>query len=226
MAENILLIDIGNTAIKWCFNDQHQSILVDDFSLDLLPEAEKIFVSCVGDASLLDDLEGVIFVKSSKVFRSFKSSYEDPSSLGADRFLAMIGAINLYPDRTLLIVDAGSALTFDLVLNNGTHQGGLIMPGLAKLRRSFDQFCTESQQLHNQKLGLSTSQAWACGTGEMFISVINAQIEHHLEQFGDLLVVLTGGDGKIASLRVHHPCEFQPNLVLDGLAHYAKHAQS
>ena len=225
MTENILLIDIGNTAIKWCYNGQYKSVLVDDFSLDLLPESEKIFVSCVGDASLLDDLKGAIFVKSSESFQTFTTAYESASTLGVDRFLAMIGAINLYPNRTLLIVDAGSALTFDLVLNNGAHQGGLIMPGLAKLRQSFDQFCTESQQLHGKKLGLSTSQAWACGTGEMFISVINAQIEHHLEQFGDLLVVLTGGDGKIASLRVQHSCDFVPNLVLDGLAHYAKHAQ-
>ena len=222
MTENILLIDIGNTAIKWRFNAQYQSVLVDDFSLDLLPEAEKIFVSCVGAASLLDDLEGAIFVKSSKTFQSFKSAYEDPSSLGVDRFLAMIGAISLYPNRTLLIIDAGSALTFDLVLNNAAHQGGLIMPGLGVLRRSFAQFASESKQLTLKETANNTQHAWEYGTAQMFISVIKQQIQTHLAQYGDLQVILTGGDAKIIAYRLKYPTVIEPHLVLDGLALYAQ----
>jgi type III pantothenate kinase len=142
--------------------------------------------------------------------------------LGIDRFLAMIATINQYPDQTRLIIDAGSALTFDLVLADGTHQGGLIMPGLGKLRRSFDRFCTESQQLHNHKLANNTSDAWACGTGQMFTSVINAQIVHYLDEFGDLVVVLCGGDSKLLALRLSHAVRLQPNLVLEGLFIYAQ----
>ena len=73
MTDNILLIDIGNTAIKWCFNGQYQSVLVDDFSLDLLPKADKVFASCVGDRSVLDSLDGVVFVKSKAQFNAIKS---------------------------------------------------------------------------------------------------------------------------------------------------------
>ena len=222
MGSTILFIDVGNTTVKWLFDGDYQSVSASKFNLTLLPESKQVFVSCVGDKSLLNGIKNVTFVESKDVFGTFKSSYENADELGIDRFLAMIATINQYPDQTRLIIDAGSALTFDLVLADGTHQGGLIMPGLGKLRRSFDQFCTESQQLHNHKLADNTSDAWACGTGQMFTSVINAQIEHYLDEFGDLVVVLSGGDSKLLALRLSHAVKLQPNLVLEGLSIYAQ----
>jgi len=222
MCQSNLFIDIGNTAVKWLFNSQYQSALVSEFNLTLLPKAGKVFASCVGDQSLLQGLDNVVFVESQSQFKNFISSYQNSTELGTDRFLAMIATIDQYPNQTRLIIDAGSALTFDLVLANGAHQGGLIMPGLSKLRRSFDRFCTESQQLHNHKLADNTSDAWACGTGQMFTSVISAQIEHYLDEFGDLVVVLSGGDSKLLALRLNYGAKLQPNLVLDGLSIYAQ----
>ena len=222
MRKDSLLIDIGNTAIKWSYHGDYHSIAISEFSVNLLPDAPQVYASCVGDSSLLDGVDGVSFAKSQASFNDFKSGYEDATELGVDRFLAMIAAIELYPNQTRLIIDAGSALTFDLVLADGTHQGGLIMPGLGKLRRSFDQFCTESQQLHSKNLGSNTSEAWACGTGEMFTAVIDAQITRYLEQFGDLVVVLTGGDSKICAMRIKHANERHQNLVLEGLSIYAQ----
>ena len=222
MDKTTLFIDVGNTALKWLFDGRYQSVTATEFNLALLPEATQVFVSCVGDKTLLEGLKNTIFVDSKATFNIFKSAYKNADELGVDRFLAMIATINQYPDQTRLIVDAGSALTFDLVLADGTHQGGLIMPGLGKLRRSFDQFCTESQQLHNHKLADNTSDAWACGTGQMFTSVINAQIERYLDEFGDLVVVLSGGDSKLLALRLNHAVRLQPNLVLEGLSIYAQ----
>ena len=222
MDKTTLFIDVGNTAVKWLFDGDYQSVAVTEFSPILLPKAKRIFVSCVGDKMLLEGLKNTIFVESQATFNIFKSAYKNADELGVDRFLSMIATINQYPDQTRLIVDAGSALTFDLVLADGTHQGGLIMPGLGKLRRSFDQFCTESQQLHNHKLADNTRDAWACGTGQMFTSVINAQIERYLDEFGDLVVVLSGGDSKLLALRLNHAVRLQPNLVLEGLSIYAQ----
>jgi len=222
LGSTILFIDVGNTTVKWLFDGDYQSVPVSKFNLALLPESKQVFVSCVGDKTLLEGLKNTTFVESQATFNIFKSAYKNADELGVDRFLAMVATINQYPDQTRLIVDAGSALTFDLVLADGTHQGGLIMPGLGKLRRSFDQFCTESQQLHNHKLADNTSDAWACGTGQMFTSVINAQIERYLDEFGDLVVVLSGGDSKLLALRLSHAIKLQPNLVLEGLSIYAQ----
>ena len=192
MDNKSLYIDVGNTTVKWLFDGSYQSVAVTEFNPVLLPEAKQVFVSCVGDKSVLSGVKNSIFVESQPAFNSFKSAYEAASELGVDRFLAMIAVIDQHPNQTRLVIDAGSALTFDLVLADDRHQGGLIMPGLGKLRRSFDKFCTESQQLHNYKLADNTSDAWACGTGHMFTSVVNAQIEHYLDEFGDLVVVLCG----------------------------------
>jgi len=134
----------------------------------------------------------------------------------------MIAAIDQYPNQTRLIIDAGSALTFDLVLANGAHQGGLIMPGLGKLRRSFDKFSSDSHQLSTQKLADNTQDAWELGTGQMFASMINTQIEYYLDKFGDLLVVLTGGDSKILALKLNHAVKLHQNLALEGLVIYAQ----
>ena len=219
---NTLLIDIGNTSIKWQFNGNCNRALISEFKVELLPKADKIFVSCVIDESILDDLDNVVFVKPQARFDVFQSAYENPKSLGVDRFLAMIGSLSSYPNQHTLIIDAGSALTIDLVLDNGKHQGGLIAPGLSKLRTSFDKFYTRSSQITLNKLANNTQDAWEFGTCEMLISMINSQIEKHLEKLGDIKIVLTGGDAKIIALRLNHPIELRPNLVLEGLAKYAQ----
>ncbi len=222
----ILLIDIGNTTIKWCFDGQFQSESVSTFSVNQLPKTQSIFASCVGDKSLLKGLDEVAFVKSPSEFGDFKSSYQTPSDLGADRFLAMIAATAHYPNQTLLVIDAGSALTFDLILPSGAHKGGLIMPGLGKLRSSFNQFNTNSQQLKSQQLADNTEQAWLFGTGQMFIDSIEAQIQRYLEVFGDLRIVLTGGDSKLVMLKLNHVIRHHPNLVLEGLSIYVQNTHS
>ena len=217
-----LFIDIGNTAIKWLFNGDYNSVLMSDFNVGLLPEADQIFVSCVGDRSVLEGLKNTVFVESESTFQQFISAYESPQELGVDRFLAMIASVDQYPNQTRLIIDAGSALTFDLVLADGKHKGGLIMPGLGVLRRSFAQFASESKQLTLKETANNTQHAWEYGTAQMFISVIEQQIQTHLEQYGDLQVILTGGDAKIIAYRLQCPTIIEPHLVLDGLALYAQ----
>lgn len=216
-----LFIDLGNTAVKWLFNGGYQFALTHNFNINLLPQADEIFVSCVGDSSLLNTLPNTIFVSSEAEFNGFVSAYKNPEVLGVDRFLAMIGAINQYPNEDLLIIDAGSALTFDLVLS-GKHQGGLIAPGLGKLRTSFDQFSSNSQHIMLTKLADNTESAWEFGTAEMLMNMVNTQIERQLDCFADLKIILTGGDAKMIALRLNHLVEIQPNLVLDGLAIYAQ----
>ncbi|MDC9727022.1 MAG: type III pantothenate kinase [Candidatus Thioglobus sp.] len=222
MKNDCLLIDIGNTLVKWLFKGEHRFALALDFDSKVLPKAERIYVACVGDRSLLKSLKNTRFVKSPAQFQQFKSAYGAPEDLGVDRFLAMIASIDQYPKQTRLIIDAGSALTFDLVLAGGEHQGGLIMPGLGVLRRSFIQFSNDSKQLTLEKSANNTKDAWEYGTAQMFMSVINQQIESYLEQYGDLQIILTGGDAKIIAYRLKHSVDIKPHLVLDGLALYAQ----
>jgi len=217
-----LFLDIGNTAVKWLFNGKYNSVLVSDFSIELLPKADQIFASCVGDRSVLEGLKNTVFVESESTFQQFISAYESPQELGVDRFLAMIASMDQYPNQTRLIIDAGSALTFDLVIADGKHKGGLIMPGLGVLRRSFKQFSSESKHLVLGQSANNTIDAWEYGTAQMLISVINEQINSYLDQYGDLQIILTGGDAKMIGIRLNQQTQIKPNLVLDGLALYAQ----
>jgi len=69
---NILLIDIGNSAFKWRYQGEYHSLPVEEFKLNLLPNVSKIFVGCVGDKSILNGLNNVVFVQSQAIFNVFK----------------------------------------------------------------------------------------------------------------------------------------------------------
>ena len=103
-------------------------------------------------------------------------AYDDPLSLGSDRFFAMLGAMNQFSKNPLLVIDIGSAMTFDVIDGDGYHQGGLIMPGLGVLRKSFSKFETSNVSTSFDDLATNTNDAWKNGTQAILISSINDQI--------------------------------------------------
>jgi type III pantothenate kinase len=216
---NILYVDVGNSAIKWLFNGEYHTSLIEDFELNLLPNAEQNWVSCVAHRAILKGLKTPIFVQSLPTFQHFTSAYPIAKDLGVDRFLAMLAGAYQNPNQNLLIIDVGSALTIDLVLS-GRHQGGLIMPGLGAVRRCFTPFATDSKNL-TFGVADNTAEAWASGTASMLLSAINEQIRRQSKKHGDLHVILTGGDSQIVSSQLDYPAEIQSHLVLDGLVFYA-----
>jgi len=216
-----LFIDLGNSAIKWRFKDEYFSSALKYFNSNTLPKARKIWVSSVGDKTPLSTLTNVTFVTSKAKFGSFISAYKEPETLGVDRWLAMVAGVHKYPDQNLLVIDAGSALTFDVVLADGKHQGGLIMPGLGVLRAGFNQFTTNSVELKAENLADNTKEAWSFGTSKMFINAINGQINTYQSMYKDLVVILTGGDAKNIEPLIEGKTHVHQNLVLDGLIVYS-----
>jgi type III pantothenate kinase len=69
------------------------------------------------------------FIRSARRAAGVRNGYVDPWRLGADRWVALVGARLARPGRALCIVDAGTALTIDLLDAKGVHQGGLLVPG-------------------------------------------------------------------------------------------------
>ena len=142
MSQSSLFIDIGNSAVKGRKCDSEVFTEgVDLFSLELLPKADSVWVSTVAHPNIVQAIKtqfsNVKLVEPLKHFGGLTLSYDDPSKLGVDRFLAMLAALERYPNSPLLVIDAGSAVTFDVIDAKGMHQGGLIMPGLKALRESF-----------------------------------------------------------------------------------------
>ncbi len=230
-----IFIDIGHTALKWrTENDPIRTLLLSEFEPSLLPKSAVKFISCVTHTDFLKQITGTIsVVKTQREFRLknqiLRCGYANPAELGSDRWLSMIAAFGTYREQNLLIIDAGSALTFDVVLADGQHQGGLIMPGLSALRQSFAQFQTPNFALSTQLLATNTRDGWLAGTTQMLMDTIERRIAHVLTTYSQITVLLTGGNRAIIAAhlsdKIRVNVELVDNLVLDGLAYYAHDCQ-
>ena len=227
MSQSKIFIDIGNSAIKWRTTESNvYSKSVDKFLLNTLPQADTAWVSAVANLNIAEDLEThfdeVHLVHTQNKFNNLKISYDDSSSLGSDRFFAMIGAMEHFPKKPLLVIDIGSAMTFDVINEDGYHQGGLIMPGLGVLRKSFSKFETTDISTNFAGLANNTKDAWKSGTQVMLLSSINDQIEKFNEMFSDGIVTICGGLVNEIKNELPEPVQIFDNLVLDGLECYSQ----
>jgi len=227
MSQSSLFVDIGNSAVKW---RSHGSKVftkeIDQFSLELLPKADSVWISAVAHLSVVEDIRvkfsSVILVKPSKQYGKLTLSYDDSSKFGVDRFLAMLAVFERFPETPLLVIDAGSAVTFDVIDSQGMHKGGLIMPGIRALRESFIKFSTNDLSLKTSELKNSTKEAWHSGTQAMLVSAINSQIQNFELQYPEGVVTICGGIVKEIFSDLPESVKFFDNLVLDGLESYSQ----
>ena len=227
MSQSKIFIDIGNSAVKWRTKESNVYFeSVDKFLSNTLPQADSAWVSAVANLHIIEDFEShfdkVNLIQTQSQFYDLKIAYEDSSSLGSDRFFAMLGAMTHYPKKPLLVIDVGSAMTFDVIDEDGLHQGGLIMPGLGALRKSFPKFETSDVSKSISTLATNTTDAWKNGTQAMLISSINDQIEKFNEIYSDGIVTFCGGYAEEIKNELPNSVQIFDNLVLDGLECYSQ----
>jgi type III pantothenate kinase len=227
MSQSKIFIDIGNSAVKWRTKESNFYFeSVDKFLLNTLPQADSAWVSAVANLNIVDDIR-ILFkefhlVNSQKKCKNLVVAYDDPLSLGSDRFCAMMGSMVHFPKKPLLVIDIGSAMTFDVIDEDGYHQGGLIMPGLGALRKSFSKFETSDVSTSINTLATNTTDAWKNGTQAMLISSINNQIEKFNEIYSDGIVTFCGGFAEEIKNELPSSAQIFDNLVLDGLECYSQ----
>jgi len=214
-----VLVDIGNSNTKWKFEEEYFVLPTEKFKLDILPNCSKIWVSNVSLKSFNLKKLNVGFAESQERYKSLINAYIEPKSLGCDRWLGMIASYELCQGKSFVLVDIGTAITIDTVNNTGAHLGGLIFPGLDKIRQTFDNFSVLSTGCIDA-LGKSTSEAWGNGTLSLVVNSINQKIRETKNEIPDILVFITGGGylGLKNFLEFDH--SYHKNLVLDGLEFY------
>ena len=227
MSQSNIFIDIGNSAIKWKMPySEVNSEYIENFLFNTLPQADKAWVSAVAHDHIIEELKlhfnKVHIVKAQKQFSKLKVAYDDLSSLGSDRFCAMLGSMSHFPDKPLLVIDIGSAVTFDVLDEHSHHLGGLIMPGLNALRNSFPNFETSDLTSNDIVLAVDTENAWKNGTQAMLISSINHQIEKCNDMFSNGIVTICGGFVDEIKNELPNSVKIFDNLVLDGLECYSQ----
>lgn len=241
-----LLLDLGNTRLKWALADAagrpgelHAVALADDPSLAVLEsllgpagvaQGAVLLVSSAParEAPLLERLARHRLVpRRAQVadgFDGLSLAYRQPSKLGVDRWLAMLGARAAGPSA-VLVVGCGTALTLDLVDAGGRHHGGLIAPGPALMAESLARrapHLPEADAAHPPwTLADDTPGAIAggcLGAAAALVSRIAADAARRLPEPPRLL--LHGGAATALAPWIDTPHVVQSKLLFDGLLHW------
>jgi len=228
-----LLVDIGNTCCKWALGVAGQlretGVMVRADTPDWtehLPRAAvaSIVVSSVAQSQALDALRahaerrGVAMrvLESTARAGALVNAYADPARLGVDRWMACIAA-EADGDGSVLVADAGTALTLDFVDGASRHRGGLITPGVATMRgalRRQTQLRPRSEDAAPSWLNTDTDSAIAAGTLRSAISLLDAAVD----DLAPARLLLTGGDAALLAPHLAHAWQLRPHLVMEGLA--------
>lgn len=230
-----LALDLGNTRTKATVFDDDREIaeyVYDKFSIADCAELLRahsidaaIFCSVAAYDEALprfirDNVD--FFIKlSSETPQPLKIDYDTPHTLGADRIAAATAAACIKPGKDILVIDAGTALTFDLVTSDGRFAGGNISPGAGLRFRALNAYTSKLPLLSLGKcgdgLGKSTEDAILKGVVQGIIGEIEYYVRLLNTEYGELLVFLTGGDCFYFAERLKIPIFVIPNLLSQGL---------
>jgi type III pantothenate kinase len=237
-----LLIDVGNTNIKWTCHAQdrlepsrrcpHRGELPAELSRtwQKLPRPRAVRVANVAGP----DMEASLrlwtggswgcephFVMSEARAFGVTNGYFQPDQLGVDRWLALL-AVHTRIGRSALIIDCGTAVTLDAIAASGKHLGGLIVPGLKLMRQSLltgTRIPPHEPEQDSPWLAHSTGAGITAGPLQALLALI-ARLQQLLKSRtnAEPELVVTGGDAEEIIPHLESDCSHEPDLVLQGLA--------
>ena len=231
-----LVIDAGNTLIKTAVYKSDQLISTEAHSgwktgwIDILTARHPGINSCLicstrelpaWIAERISE-KGIHYNELTHLLPlPIRIGYLTPETLGKDRIAAAAGAAHRFPGKNVLAIDAGTALTIDLITAKGEFLGGNISPGM---RMRFSSLHRQTFSLPEIELsgevpliGRNTREAILAGVVNGLTYEIDNSINSLKNKYNDLHVILTGGDAGYLSGRLKNATFVEENLVLNGL---------
>ena len=237
-----LLIDIGNTNAKAAVTDGGKivELCTADSAATLnlgglcrLHPVDKAIACVVGAqpdfATLLPSALLPRFHQLSCTSRlPLTIDYDTPHTLGMDRVAAVVGARQQCPHGALMVVDAGSCITIDLLSPDDVYCGGAILPGIHMRLRAMHEFTaalplvTPSGEERDGSVGIpltgkSTRASMLSGVMNASLFEIQGFAEKYKKQYPSLKLFLTGGDAVFFAKQLFFPNFANPNLMYIGL---------
>ena len=227
-----LLIDAGNTAIKWRLANAEALLDVGGSVSDVLSLCERVKAEpwgVVGLASVASDsadaeLITALTASGARVVHrataqsnclGLVSSYAEPERMGVDRWLAMLAA-HFHNEGAVCVIDAGTAVTVDLVSAEGAHDGGYILPGADLMRAALssetDRIQVGALEAPTIEPGVNTE---ACVTAGSWRAVIGA-VQSITADYPEHRALLAGG-GATTLQDLGLAATYSPDLVMEGL---------
>jgi type III pantothenate kinase len=229
-----LIVDIGNSATKLAVYKGRDRIFISRINELSCAEIEKelagftinrAIVSSVKElAPFITDLlfpnVPFVHVLSYKSRLPFKIDYDTPETLGTDRIAAVAGAFSFYPGAEILVIDAGTAITFDF-LSGDVYKGGNISPGLTMRFKALNKFTGKLPLVSPTDdftfPGRNTTDAIIAGVITGVTYEINEYIRTFEKKYSDIKIILTGGDCGYIKDKINHQLTYMPDIVTDGL---------
>lgn len=233
-----LIIDIGNTACKFAVYDGNQLIFSDKDETELVPLAMTVnavikeydIQNCIiasvklpfwSFSGMIDKIPGTVITLDESTPLPIINRYTTPRTLGSDRIAAAVGATVLFPGTSCLIIDAGTAITYEYVKDGAEYLGGNISPGINIRFMALREFTSQLPMVNNPKptddFGLSTIEAISNGVLTGIIYEINGYIDAFEKKNVNSRIILTGGSSIYLSKKLKNTIFAEPNLVTIGL---------
>ncbi len=229
-----LILDIGNTRTKLAVFKVNDLILFENCKTKKLKKKirkilkkfpiKKGIISSVAEnnkkiISLLQD-KIPLLVLDYQTPIPFTNKYTTPKTLGVDRIALVTAAVKEFPNKNVLIIDAGTCITYDYVSKNKNYFGGAIAPGIKMRYKAMHQF-TKKLPLLEPKLnitkGNSTENAMHLGVINGVFLEIEGIISKYKSKNDNLTIVLTGGDTNFLSSLLKSSIFANPNFLVKGL---------
>jgi len=231
-----LVIDVGNSFIKLAVFqgdnilckkklDKEEQLIgyIKSIKKDY-PLVSKAILSSVGALRLQTDAYAAyidLFILDYDTKVPFENIYKTPKTLGLDRIALVTAAYNINPNTNVLIIDAGTCITYDFIDSDSVYLGGGISPGLEMRYKALHHFTANLPQLNLQNpldiVGDSTNNAIHSGVVYGVVNEILGVIESYKYRYEDVQIILTGGDAKFLSKQLKSDIFVDCNFLLKGL---------
>ena len=233
-----LVIDFGNTRIKaavFSGTKLHEKFLFSTSQqLKSFLEKEKIHHCIV--SSVNEPIEEVVSWVDSTGKKLLLSTllplpinilYSTPDTLGVDRIAAACGAIEIFPKRNCLVIDAGTCINYEFIDAGSNYHGGAISPGIKMRFDALHKFTARLPLIkefnRTELVCNSTESCMTSGVLNGVLAEVKGIIDQYSEKFTDLGVILCGGDAHFFENNLKQPIFAAPDLVLYGLNRILEH---
>ena len=231
-----LIVDVGNTNVKLAvFHDGamlHKEVVgIGEIEVKIQelikkqPLLNKAILSSVGGLSqeqltkITKNLETIVLSHNTKV--PFKNKYKTPNTLGVDRIALVSAAVLKYPKKNVLIIDAGTCITYDFINTKNEYLGGAISPGISTRYNSLNNLTANLPLLKRKApkklIGNSSKESIHSGVINGISMEIDGIVKKYHKKYKDLTVILTGGDADFLSKRLKSSIFANSNFLLEGL---------
>lgn len=237
---NNLVIDIGNSTVKLAvFNGIHLL----HKSLAAMPDPDQL-LQIINDFEIHHSILSAVrpdvhqteeLLKAHTHYIRFNhqtplpiiNHYQSPETLGLDRLAGLMGARQFYTKQPVLVIDAGTCITYDLIDEKNVYEGGSISPGITLRLKALHHFTgklplVEFNSEFKQLGGRDTRESILSGVLNGLLAEVQGMIEKYKQQYPEMQIVLCGGDANFFDTRLKnsifaHSISLKPDLVLIGL---------